>query len=248
MKYGYIPDQLDFRDFKFENKLRSTQLPAKVDLRPQDCPIFDQGNLGSCTANAIISAFDFDRKKQGIYTTPGSRLFLYYQERVIEGTTAYDSGAQLRDGIKSLATWGECSEQTYPYDIARFKRKPTKAAYAEATAHKLKNYYSVDNTDLNTIKSSVAQGYPVVFGCTVYTSFESAAAANTGIILMPKKQEKIMGGHAMKVIGYDDTRKYFIVKNSWGTSWGEKGYCYMPYDYLTNGDLADDFWVLNLVQ
>lgn len=247
MNYGYIPDQLDFRDFKFDRLLSVTQLPAKVDLRAQDCPVFDQGNLGSCTANAIISAFDFDRKKQGIYTTPGSRLFLYYQERVIEGTTSYDSGAQLRDGIKSLVNWGECSEATLPYDVTKFKRKPSKKAYQEAALHKLKNYYSVDNTDINAIKSSLVQGYPVVFGCTVYDSFEYARTSVTGIIPMPRKKEKIVGGHAMKIVGYDDAKKWFIVKNSWSTTWGDKGYCYMPYDYLTNSDLADDFWVLNLV-
>lgn len=247
-KYGYVPDLPDHRDYKFNRQLNAITLPPMIDLRAQDVPVFDQLNLGSCVFNSVISAFDFDRKKQNIYTTPGSRLFAYYNGRVIEGTVGYDSGAQLRDGIKALVTYGECSELTVPYDITKFKRKPTKKAYTEAAKHKIQTYHRVDNTNITDIKSCLAQGYPVVFGCSVYESFESPGVAATGIVPMPSMSERVLGGHAMKIIGYEDFSKSFIVKNSWGTRWGDQGYCRMPYDYLTTTDLADDFWVINLVQ
>jgi C1A family cysteine protease len=254
--YGWKPDLPDHRDFLFATPPAvAAALPTKVDLRPQCPPIYDQGQLGSCTANAIAGAIEFDQKKQGLKEFTPSRLFIYYNERVLEGTSpSVDSGAQIRDGIKSVASQGVCKESTWPYDdhntdpnpcpTCTFAKKPSAACYTEAKQHKIKVYQRLNSAVLNTLKGCLAGGYPFVFGFTVYESFESPQVAKTGILAMPGPQEKVVGGHAVVAVGYDDATQQFIVRNSWGTSWGLQGYYMMPYGYLTSTNLADDFWTI----
>jgi C1A family cysteine protease len=258
-RYGWKPDLPDHRDFLYAAPHAVAKaLPPKVDLRPQCPPVYDQGQLGSCTANAIAGAIEFDQIKEKQSVFMPSRLFIYYNERVLEGThPSVDSGAQIRDGIKSVATQGVCTETSWPYDdkntdpapcpTCKFAQKPTPACYTQALQNKIKVYQRLNSGVLNTLKACLASGYPFVFGFTVYESFESAKVAKTGVVPMPGPKEKTVGGHAVVAVGYDDPTSRFIVRNSWGPTWGMKGYCTIPYLYLTNGSLADDFWTIQTV-
>jgi C1A family cysteine protease len=246
-RFGWVPDLPDQRDFAFRVPRRTAvALPPAVDLRPQMPPVYDQGALGSCTSNAIGGAFEFELLKQKEPDFIPSRLFIYYNERVIERTVDTDSGAQLRDGMKALANQGVCPEPMWPYMISQFAAKPTPECYAEAKKHLGVTYMRVEQ-DVAQMRGCVADGYPFIFGFTVYESFESAAVARTGKVPMPQADERTLGGHAMCVVGYDNPKKLFIVRNSWGEGWGKKGYGTMPYAYFTNTDLSADFWTLRAV-
>jgi len=259
-RYGWKPDLPDHRDFRYATPPKTAAaLPPKADLRPKCPPVYDQGQIGSCTANAIAGAIEFDQIKQGLSEFTPSRLFIYYNERVMEGTSpAVDSGAQIRDGIKSVATQGACKETTWPYSDKHgasdtcpscpYAKKPSAKAYTEAKQHTIKLYQRLDNSVLNTLKGCLASGYPFVFGFTVYESFESQQVAQTGIVPMPGNNEQVVGGHAVLAVGYDDSKQMFIVRNSWGPDWGIKGYFMIPYGYLTNTNLADDFWTVTSVE
>ncbi len=248
-KYGWLRSPLDRRDLRYSAPLRvATALPPSADLRSQDSPIDDQGALGSCTANAIGAALEFDQRKGGAPSfTHLSRLQLYYDEREMEGTTDYDAGAYIRDGIKCSVKIGVAPESMWPYDISKFTVKPPSSVYVEAEKRQ-GIVYSRVSQNLCQMKSVLAQGWPFVFGFTVYESFESVMVETTGIVPMPGPNEEILGGHAVVAVGYDDEPRRFTVRNSWGSNWGDGGYCYMPYEYLLDPDLADDLWVIQSVE
>jgi C1A family cysteine protease len=248
-RYGWTPDLPDARDHLYAAPATAlTKLPAKVDLRPECPAVYDQGQLGSCTGNAIAAAVQFDRMKQKL--TPDfvpSRLFIYYCERVIEGTVGSDAGAQIRDGIKVVAKKGAPPETDWSYDIARFATKPPAKSFRDAKKDQAVSYSRVSRT-LSQMKGCLASGYPFVFGFTVYDSFESAEVAKTGAVPMPAPHESVIGGHAVLAVGYDDAQQRFIVRNSWGTGWGMAGYFTIPYAYLTDRGLASDFWTIRLME
>jgi C1A family cysteine protease len=250
MRYGWLKDIPDQRDRKFslETLPAVGALPASVDLAPLCPPVYDQGELGSCTANAIAGALEFDAASQKLPTAGvmPSRLFIYWNERSMEGTTASDSGAQIRDGIKSVAQWGDCPESQWPYDPSQFAVQPPQACYDAAVKHLAVTYESLPQ-QVDQLQAVLASGRPFVFGFTVYSSFESAHVAQTGQVPMPFWFERVVGGHAVLCVGYDDASNTFKVRNSWGPDWGDKGYCYMPYQYLCSG-LASDFWVIRTVE
>src|ERR1041385_1508152 len=241
--YGWVPDRPDHRD-----KLYATiaapprKLPAHVDLRGDCSPVENQGQLGSCTANALVGALELLEKKAGHAVCDLSRLFIYYNERTMEGTINEDSGAMIRDGVKSLVKLGVCSEKKWPYNIARFTVKPSAPCYKDAANHQVTSYHRI--LSLQQMKQCLAEGYPFVFGFTVYEAFESAAVAKTGKLNLPGPREKSLGGHAVCCVGYSDAAKRVLVRNSWGADWGLKGYFTMPYDYISSSNLADDFWTL----
>jgi C1A family cysteine protease len=256
-RYGWAPDLPDQRDYVYEAPhAAAVALPPLVDLRPNCPPVYDQGQLGSCTANAIAGAIEFDQKKQGLAEFTPSRLFIYYNERVIERSATADSGAQIRDGIKSVAKQGVCSETSWPYDDTnkdptpcpkcKYAIKPSKTCYNEAKTHMVRTYQRLIPT-LDRLRGCLASGFPFVFGFTVYESFESQEVASTGIVPMPAPTEHTVGGHAVMATGYDDDKQLFIMRNSWGASWGLSGYFLMPYAYPTNTNLADDFWTIQMV-
>jgi len=246
--YGWVPDLPDARDYVYSApEPVLSELPRSVDLRPQCPPVYDQGQLGSCTANAIGAAFEFDQLKQQLPDFMPSRLFIYFNEREIEGTIDTDSGAMIRDGMKSVSKLGVCSEGTWGYDIARFTERPPENAYAEALDHQALVYRRVPNR-LHQMQACLAQGYPFVFGFTVYDSFESPEVAKTGEVPLPPRGESALGGHAVLAVGYEDSSQSFIVRNSWGENWGMDGYCTMPYGYLSDPDLARDFWAIYTVE
>jgi C1A family cysteine protease len=247
-RYGWIPDLPDHRDHLYAAPLEVVgALPASVDLRTQ-CPlVYDQGQLGSCTANAIAGAIQFDQMKQKtaqIFNP--SRLFIYYNERVVEHTVDSDSGAQIRDGIKSVGKQGDCPETEWPYVISKFKTKPPEKCYSDALKYKAVLYQRLTPV-LSQLKGCLASGYPFVFGFTVYESFESAQVAKTGHASLPKSGEQSIGGHAVMCVGYDDAKQWFVVRNSWGPKWGMKGYFTLPYSYLISANLASDFWTIRVV-
>ncbi len=248
VRYGWQRDLPDHRDFLYAAPPAAlVSLPTAVDLRPQCPPVYDQGQLGSCTANAIAGAIQFDRRKQKLADFIPSRLFIYYNERVIEHSVNSDSGAQIRDGIKSVSAQGDCPETEWPYVIAKFKTKPPQKCYADAAKYKAISYQRVTPTP-GQLKGCLAAGYPFVFGFTVYESFESAQVAKSGHASLPKSGESVVGGHAVVGVGYDDTKQWFIVRNSWSDKWGMKGYFTLPYAYLTDANLASDFWTIRVVQ
>jgi C1A family cysteine protease len=221
--------------------------------------VYDQGQLGSCTGNSIAGAFEFDQiKEKLVHVWRPARLFIYYNERVIEGDVSQDGGAQIRDGIKSVASQGVCSEDLWPYDVTKFADKPTPICYTNAAQHLVTSYESVAQS-LSQIKGCLATGYPMIFGFTVYESFESPQVASTGLLPMPGPSESVVGGHAVLCVGYNDTATVqnpdgststgmILVRNSWGASWGQAGYFWMAYDYITNANLASDLWTLRFVQ
>lgn len=249
-RYGWIPDLPDQRDHGYAAP-PVPRLPRSVDLRRGFAPPYDQGDLGSCTANAIAGAFQFARRKakQGPDFVP-SRLFIYFNERVVEGTANEDSGAMLRDGMKVCAKLGACPELSrppaagdWPYDPARFAVKPPPACYRVALRHQLLRYQRVPQSLAQT-RGCLAQGYPFVFGFAVYEGFESQEVARAGEVPLPAPGERVLGGHAMVAVGYDDGAQRFLIRNSWGSRWGKKGYGTMPYAYLADADLASDFWTI----
>jgi C1A family cysteine protease len=241
--YGWVHDLPDRRDILYAAVYRvPLKLPPAVDLRPQCSSVENQGALGSCTGNALAGALEFLERKDQVPFVDLSRLFIYYNERVIEHTTKSDAGAQLRDGIKTLAKQGVCTEKKWPYLISKFAVKPSAGCYTEALQHQITSYQRIQTLD--EMRAGLADGFPFVFGFTVYESFESQEVAKTGIVPMPAAGERVVGGHAVLAVGYDDSQKRFIVRNSWGKEWGMQGYFTMPYDYLANRSLSDDMWTI----
>jgi C1A family cysteine protease len=263
---GWIPDHPDQRDFTYTTpQAVFATLPTAADLRKKCPPIYDQECLGSCTANAIAGAIEFEQlrqnKKQAFMP---SRLFIYYNERAMEGTVSSDSGAQIRDGIKSVVNLGVCPETEWPYTLGtckmigedpttgddiydtgpKFKQKPPKACYTDATKFQVLQYQSVMNV-LPQIKGCLAEGFPFVFGFTVYESFYNIG--KNGIMPLPAHNEQKVGGHAVMAVGYNESKQVFIIRNSWGTSWGDKGYFYMPYAFITSNN-CNDFWTIRIVE
>ena len=247
-RYGWQPDVPDHRDYLYAAPVvHLAKLPAKVNLGTRCPPVYDQGSLGSCTANAIGAAIQFERRKQQLKPDfAPSRLFIYYNERVMEHSVNSDAGAQIRDGIKCVAKQGDCPEPEWPYLIARFAEKPGAKCFKDAIKYKAVQYQRVPQV-LNQMKGCLASGYPFVFGFSVYTEFESDTVAKTGELNMPGTGEKLLGGHAVLAVGYDDNTQRFIVRNSWGNKWGKKGYFTMPYAYLADSNLADDLWTIRVL-
>ena len=240
-KYGWKKDKIDNRDYQFKmsSHYKVMVLPPSVDLRPNCPPVYDQGQLGSCTANSIAGAIQFIHKS----LTP-SRLFIYWNEREMEGTTSEDSGAEIRDGISTVVNTGIISEEELPYDISRFTVRPSEKCFQDAKTDKVSEYLRINQNE-NEIKQCLASGFPICFGIQVYESFEGDNAARTGNVPNPDlNKEQCLGGHAILIVGYNDNGRYFIVRNSWGPSWGVQGYCYIPYEYILNPDLASDFWTI----
>jgi C1A family cysteine protease len=245
-KYHWIRDKPDPRDHIYEAPLGAT-LPTLVDLRPYCSAIEDQGNLGSCTGNAIAGQIELIDRKKSNKTLDVSRLFIYYEERVLEGTVRYDAGAYIRDGIKVCYTKGAPLESLWPYNVNKFAVKPSAQAYADALNRKVTGYSKC--TSLTAIKTALAAGNPVTIGFTVYESFEYPTNNNTGMMPYPNTAtEQMLGGHAVCAVGYRDSDSRLICRNSWGTGWGDRGYFYMPYAVINNTNMSSDFWTISTVR
>jgi C1A family cysteine protease len=241
--YGWKPDVPDHRDLMYGSLRRApATLPEKVDLRPLCSRVEDQGNLNSCTGNALAGALEFLEKKAKLRCVNLSRLFIYYNERAMEHSVNADDGAYIRDGIKTLVKQGVCHESKWPYDESKWKIKPDPSCYEQGMQHQVVSYARLHTVD--EMRACLAEGFPFIFGFSVYEAFDSPDVAKTGILSMPGPKERQSGGHAVLAVGYDDAEKRFIVRNSWGPKWGMKGYFTMPYEYLASRDLSDDFWTI----
>lgn len=261
-RYGWLPDLPDPRDYRFDPKkalkLRGgaprVRVPARVDLRESGFlpPVYDQGDLGSCTANAIAGAYEYEQRRQGLSDFMPSRLFVYYNERVMINTVNEDSGAFIRDGMKSVAKLGVPPEPEWPYDIGRFRQQPTGQVYTDALEHQVITYARVDTGSQTHVKQALATGTPVVFGFTVFPWFEEIGA--DGVAKIPKGDPgQVLGGHAVLLVGYERLKGhrntvYGIVRNSWGPAFGDGGYCYMPLTWICDPNNADDFWAIQSVE
>lgn len=243
IKYGWRPDLPDHRDYVLSYSKLPRPVVPHFDMRTWCAPVFDQGQYGSCTANAICGLDEFVQMRENIHTFRSSRMFLYYNERDLEGTTGSDSGAMIRDGMACLANQGVPLEDTWQYTAENLLTKPSQEAYDQAAQHKSISYWRVPQT-ANDMINCLLQEYPFVFGFTVYDSFESDEVAQTGIVNLPQPGENVVGGHAVMCVGYDTVSQRFIVRNSWGTGWGQSGYFTMPFAYMTNPSLSSDFWTL----
>jgi len=263
-KKGWIRDLPDFRDLTDNSDsikaiLNSSKvlqavvnkLPVSVDLRSYCSPIEDQGNLGSCTSQAGVGLMEyFERRAFGKYIN-ASRLFLYKTTRNLMGLEG-DTGAYLRDTMKAMVLFGLPPEANWPYYISNFDDEPTAFIYSYATNYKATQYYRLDpvgtspTTLLTNIKTKLAANLPSMFGFTVYSSIYNTVG---GCITYPQRGESVLGGHAILTCGFADDKVIgsykgaLLIRNSWGTGWGDRGYGWLPYQYVLSG-LATDFWSL----
>ncbi len=247
--YGWKPSLPDIRDrlYAFPQELIAS-LPPSADLTGEYPPVYNQLQLGSCVDNATAGELQHVQRKQTLAMVMPSRLFLYYNARDLEGTTAQDSGSSVRDGLKAIARWGFCRENTpapnWEYNIEKFRQKPPQECYDDAVQNIITDYASVTQTP-DQIKGAIASGHGVIIGFTVYSSMETPAVDKSGIVPMPTMFDRIQGGHAVILVGYSESSKLYKFRNSWGTGWGASGYGFLPFAYVHNPRLADDFWVIN---
>lgn len=248
-RFGWKRDHLDTRD-QHLTVPEGLVLPSQFDQRVKPetegslPPVYDQMQLGSCTANAGAAAIDFERKHQGLPFLTPSRQFIYYNTRALEGTTGFDAGGEVRDVIKTLVAQGVCPESQWPYERSNLTEKPTAECYAAALKFEALNYSRVNQTKY-ALKYALSQKKrPVQYGMSVYEQIESDQAAKDGVITMPSASAEPIGGHAVCLVGYNDVSSQFIFRNSWGAAWGDAGYGYIPYDYILNADLCSDFWII----
>lgn len=221
-------------------------LPPRVDLRQFASPIDNQGELGSCTGFSIKAARELMAIRDGKPAySPLSPLFIYYYERKKEGTIDEDAGAMITTGMEVLKNVGVARESFWSYDERndnnpvtkeKFQQPPSAAAYSDARGWRVKDIRALDT--LRDIRYELANRNPVVIGIEVYEAFYDT---KNGMLPRPNPNEESQGGHAVTIVGYDDVKKVLIVRNSWGTDWGDKGYFYLPYDYVKLG-LASEAW------
>lgn len=245
-KYGWKPDLGDVRDKTLT--FNSNNLKSKVDLRDKFGEVYDQGALGSCTSNAICSAFMYDQMRQNLPPFEPSRLFLYYNERNEDNMTQIDSGSSIRKGLKSINRIGICDEKLWPYQPEYFRNTPYSMCYNDSKFQKCIRYKRITNT-LGQLQACLTADKPFIFGFSVYDSFEDPTIWNPKSDEMPipnPNKEKLLGGHAVVAVGYSNKRRAFLIRNSWGTDWGMDGYFLMPYQFITSSQCSD-FWVIDSV-
>jgi C1A family cysteine protease len=244
LRRGWHPDIPDFRDLFADNLLTLARggLPGSVDLSGDCSAVEDQLTLGSCTAQMLAGIMEYLLKRDGRFVDV-SRLALYYAEREAMGTVGQDSGASIRGAFRALAQTGAAREDLWPYLVDKFAVRPDDAVYADALTRRLAEYRRISPVlRLRQCKAALAQRLPFGFGVTVYSSMMTAAVAKTGLVPMPTRSDNLEGGHAVMGVGYDDAAGLLKFRNSWGEAWGDDGYGYLPYDYISDPMLSSDFW------
>ncbi len=270
MNFGWIPDTPDLRDYtsshpkvkvilsKAHLSLKASKkpsktasIPSKIDLSYLCPPIVDQGNLGSCTANAAAGVVGFYQLNSLKQCEPVSRLFIYKCSRDLLQMSG-DNGATIRGTMGALALFGAPPEKYLSYDISKFEQSPLPFLYSFASNYQALVYFRHDPDKktpaltLDSVRSTLSKSIPCMFGFQVY---ESIKTATDGKIPFPSSGESVLGGHAVMACGFDDSLKIgsctgaLLIRNSWGESWGMKGYGWLPYEYVLKG-LAMDFWSL----
>lgn len=245
IKFGWLPDLPDTRDIMFA-PVRMEKLPVEVNLAYMNPDVYDQGQLGSCVFNSEGSMFRSRLRLQGQDFIP-SRLFPYYNYRESIGKINEDTGASMREGIKMYVKYGVAPETEWPYDKKLFATKPNEVVYKHALTHQAVEYSRVKQ-DMYSMKVCLATGNTFVIGIMLYDSFMTDDAASTGVIKMPRKTERFLGGHAVECVGFNDKLKSWIMKNSWGKKWGMSGYFLLPFEYLLSTNLSMDSWTITKVE
>ena len=241
---GCMPDLPDARDLHYVPVVNTASLPEAVDLRPSCPPVYDQMDLGSCTANAIGAAIQYNQMQTGKPSFVPSRLFIYYNERVLEASIKLDAGAMIRNGIKTVVRLGAPPEEIWPYDESAVFTQPHPDAYAAAKLDLVSLYCRVGQT-LPLLQTCLEEGFPIVFRCTCFPSMDHTW--DDGAIPMPGPTEQADGGHCMLIVGYNSASRTFLVRNSWGMQWGQLGYGTMPYDYILSPQWTTDLWTIRSV-
>lgn len=235
-------DPRDWRD-RYYNFARIESPRERVDLRLWASPIEDQLHLGSCVGQAVVGAYELLlNKADKTKFTDLSRLFVYYNARLLDNAVDEDVGAYVRDGIKAVNKYGVCSESSWPYLIEQFARAPSVQSYEEARTRLIKKYYRIQN--LKDIVDALNSDNPVVTSMNVYDSFYELDEGRKKILPMPTADENIIGGHAVTFVGYDLPKKLFLARNSFGTDWGDLGYFWVPFDYAER-DFMDN-WTFDI--
>ncbi len=238
--YGWRRDHLDHRDRPAPPRLGETPPPIRVDLRAKCPPVFDQGGLGSCVANAVCSAIAIERS----LAAPLSRLFVYWEARRLEFCESYDAGCEIRDALKGAAS-GVPLESDWPYDDADpgpYTERPGDDVFAHSLGCHVQSYHQIKI--LEELRAELATGHAVPFGFSVPESFESGNVGSTGIMQIPAAGERTVGGHAVLAIGYDDPEAKVRCRNSWGAAWGQGGDFWMPYTLWTDPKWVDSAWAV----
>ncbi len=249
-RYGWLRDLPDQRDWVYSGLRlgKRRPLPLRASLRCDWPGILDQGSLGSCVWNALGYAFLWCLAKQSYTIFQPSRLFGYYNTRLLEGTVHEDAGCSIRDAFKVLRREGVCSEEDWPYLPQKFSVRPSARCYQRAEDSQSLYYFRVPLGDERSVMECIVEGFPVVLGMSLYESFESEAVAQTGRASLPRPTARLLGGHAVTVVGYDARRKRFELANSWGSGWGDHGFFTLPFSYLSNPNLVADAWTLRKVE
>lgn len=209
--------------------------------------MYDQLHLNSCSANALAAALRYDELKEGRTGVPEpSRLFIYFNERVIGKVVDKDAPVSLRDGYRTIAKIGACPEPMWPYVPRRFRRPPTPGCYTAAARHKAIEYFRIRRV-LSHLRACLADQFPFVFAIAVHKSMLHRPTRHTGVVSMPTRHDPLVGGHAVMAVGYDHLKRQMIFRNSWGQAWGDRGYGYLPYQFLTSATLSWDFWTMRRV-
>jgi C1A family cysteine protease len=237
---GWIPQEPDVRDRQYLQIARAKVAAPRSDLRPGCSPVENQEKLGSCVYNATIGALEFLEILNHEKFIDKSRLFAYYCGRADNGHVDEDTGDTIRHAMKILAHLGTCDEKLWPYDISKFRDMPTQQCYADAIQHIITSYYALHNID--EIRQCLTDGFPVCFGAYLFLQFE--LVGKDGIVKMPGCWKRPIGAHAMDFVGHNDDTEYLTTRNSWGTTWGDQGYCYIPYKYVEK--YASDFWTVRV--
>lgn len=234
--------QLSDRKFRLPRSLPA--LPESFSLQNEMPPVWDQESTSACTAFSATAAYQHRMKVENLPVFDASKLFLYYNERLLEGDVDKDEGATVRDSMVALQQYGNLSEDQFPFSEGNVLIKPSEADYTAAAKRKVVSFKAVDQDELS-IKTAVFGHNPICFGIMVYDSFESDTVARTGMVPMPNTQfDRVLGAHAVCLVGWNDSLKSFLVRNSWGSNWGREGYFFLPYQYVLDPKLASEFWII----
>lgn len=249
--YNLKPSKIDEEKQYLHLTLQKAIVPPSFDLRNTQTglpAVIDQGALGSCVSNASSNYVRYLMKKNLKPDYQPSRLFIYYNARVLleHVDPNEDSGISIVDGCHAVYKYASPNEKIWPYIISQFSVRPSKSAYGKAKLFKKINYYLVNN-NLNDIKNILAiENLPLQIGMAIYSSFETDVVNRTGVVPMPNVQtEKILGGHSVLIVGYDDVSQRFTCMNSWGSNWGLNGYFTVPYEYILDNNLCWELFKMN---
>lgn len=245
---GWTPDYPDYRHQKYitiANPNLLAQPNPSADLTRYFPEVVNQENLNCCTACACTGAYEYELglAKGQVVSAHFSFIFVYYNQRVLQDSLYYNSGATIGDGLYTLNHCGACLEDDWTTYFREFDKKPYKSCYEEALHNRIPAYYQLDQ-DIKQMKACLSEGHPFIFG---FSAYDSAQDAPNGNIPVPGENDVFTFGHALVAVGYDDEKQVFNIRNSWGNNWGVNGYGTIPYDYLTKEGLSRDFWTIRLV-